>query len=288
MTTSVSAHSLSPRLLICTDLDRTLLPNGAQPESVGARGALARLVSRPEIRLAFVSGRRRDLQRDAIAEFDLPIPDYGIADVGASIYRVVGDRWDLLPAWHDCLGESWGGRTAVDLAPLLADLSELRLQGTEAQGAFKLSYFAPAEVDSECLLREVRARLDRVGVAANLIWSVDETGPTGLLDVLPPVANKLKAIEFLMEQEGFQRDQVLYAGDSGNDLEVFVSGLPSVLVANATDAFRRTARAAVEQAGRGETFHLASGGHLGMNGNYAAGILEGIRHFHPEIALDLG
>jgi hypothetical protein len=184
------------------------------------------------------------------------------------------------------LANRGGGRTAVDLAPLLADLSELRLQGTEAQGAFKLSYFAPAEVDSGGLLREVRVRLDRVGVAANLIWSVDETGPTGLLDVLPPVANKLKAIEFLMEQEGFQRDQVLFAGDSGNDLEVFVSGLPSVLVANATDAFRRTARDAVEQAGRSDTFHLASGGHLGMNGNYAAGILEGIRHLHPEIALD--
>ena len=39
------------RILICTDLDRTLLPNGKQPESPGARAAFTRLVSRPEVTL---------------------------------------------------------------------------------------------------------------------------------------------------------------------------------------------------------------------------------------------
>ncbi|MCI5126782.1 MAG: haloacid dehalogenase, partial [Candidatus Electrothrix sp. AR5] len=31
------------KLLVCTDLDRTLLPNGPQPESPGARPAFAAL-----------------------------------------------------------------------------------------------------------------------------------------------------------------------------------------------------------------------------------------------------
>jgi hypothetical protein len=29
-------------------------------------------------------------------------------------------------------------------------------------------------------------------------------------------------------------------------------------------------------------FYQAQGGFLGMNGNYSAGILEGIAHYHPD------
>ena len=29
-------------------------------------------------------------------------------------------------------------------------------------------------------------------------------------------------------------------------------------------------------------FYLAQGGFLGMNGNYSAGILEGVAHYHPD------
>ena len=54
------------RLLICTDLDRTLIPNGTQPESSGARDHFATLVDRPEVTLAYVSGRHRALVKAAI------------------------------------------------------------------------------------------------------------------------------------------------------------------------------------------------------------------------------
>ena len=31
--------------------------------------------------------------------------------------------------------------------------------------------------------------------------------------------------------------------------------------------------------------YLAHGGFLGMNGNYSAGILEGVAHYHPDTRL---
>ncbi|MEJ2621733.1 MAG: haloacid dehalogenase, partial [Candidatus Thiodiazotropha sp.] len=34
---------MSVKLLLCTDLDRTLIPNGSQPESAGAREAFKQL-----------------------------------------------------------------------------------------------------------------------------------------------------------------------------------------------------------------------------------------------------
>ena len=60
------AGLMPERLLICTDLDRTLIPNGTQPESSGARDHFALLVGRPEVTLAYVSGRHRALVETAI------------------------------------------------------------------------------------------------------------------------------------------------------------------------------------------------------------------------------
>ncbi|MDH5258324.1 MAG: haloacid dehalogenase, partial [Gammaproteobacteria bacterium] len=53
------------RLLLCTDLDRTLLPNGRQPESEQARKLFGRLASRPEVTLVYVTGRDPVLVEDA-------------------------------------------------------------------------------------------------------------------------------------------------------------------------------------------------------------------------------
>ena len=37
-------------------------------------------------------------------------------------------------------------------------------------------------------------------------------------------------------------------------------------------------------AGTRARLYVATGGFMGMNGNYGAGVLEGIAHFYPEIA----
>ena len=85
----LEARLMSKRLLICTDLDRTLLPNGSQPESSGARELFRRVTSDPSVSLAYVSGRHQQLVLDAIREYAIPWPDWVIADVGSTIYRVI-------------------------------------------------------------------------------------------------------------------------------------------------------------------------------------------------------
>jgi hypothetical protein len=54
------------------------------------------------------------------------------------------------------------------------------------------------------------------------------------------------------------------------------------LVANASDEVRQTAIAGSARSGNGDRLYCARGDFDGMNGNYAAGILEGIAHFHPD------
>ena len=93
-------------LLVCTDLDRTLIPNGPQSESQEARTRFTRFVAHPEITLAYVSGRHRALVEQAIGNYRLPVPDFVIGDVGTTIYRVgASQEWAHLDAWEEEIGK---------------------------------------------------------------------------------------------------------------------------------------------------------------------------------------
>ncbi|SMF97363.1 hypothetical protein SAMN02949497_0387 [Methylomagnum ishizawai] len=269
------------RILLATDLDRTLLPNGAQAESPEARPRFRRLAARPEVVLAYVTGRHRALVEQAIADYGLPTPDFVIGDVGASLYAVRGRTWTHRADWQARIAGDWEGRTRADLARALADLGGLRLQEPEKQAPLKLSYYAEALADPAELLAAVRARLRATGAACHLIWSIDETTATGLLDLLPAGASKLHALRFLGEDLGIPLLDTVFAGDSGNDMEVLESEIPSVLVANAESGVRAMAVERARSLGHSAALYLATGGMGGMNGCYSAGILEGLAHFIP-------
>ena len=274
---------MKPNLLVCSDLDRTILPNGAQPESPQARPKLHQLTARPQVMLAYVSGRHEALLREAIVQYHIPIPQYAIGDVGTTIYEIRGDHWRLWQEWTEAIAPDWNGAQNPDLARLFYDLTELQLQEPEKQNIHKLSYYAVPDLDHEALIREMNARLAKQNVKASLIWSVDEAANVGLLDVLPESATKLHAVQFLRERKGFSVQQTVFAGDSGNDLPVVSSGeLQSILVKNAHVDVVNSAKQALHDKGASEQLYVAQGGFLQMNGNYSAGVLEGVAHFLPQ------
>jgi len=274
---------MSEHLLICTDLDRTLIPNGPQPESPLARPYFAALVSRADVSLAYVSGRHRSLVEQAISDFQLPDPDFVIGDVGTTIYRVIAEQdWQHDDAWENEIALDWAGNTHAGLVNLLADIPALQLQETDKQNSCKLSFYVPLQADSLALSATIEARLELVGAHCRLIWSIDEPENVGLLDILPQRASKYHAVRALIRDGGFDLGRTVFCGDSGNDIEVLVSPVPSVLVANGSDEVRREAISKAEAGGQSENLYVAHGGLLDMNGNYAAGMLEGIVHYHPE------
>lgn len=272
------------RLLLCTDLDRTLLPNGPQAPSPGAAELFARFVEHPAVTLAYVSGRDRALVEEAIATWSLPQPDAVIGDVGTTLWTVSSrGEWSLDALWQSEIDADWVGKAPEALAACLSGVAQLELQPEAQQNTHKLSYFLPASAPWAPLREEIEGRLRDLGVRARLIHSIDETRDQGLLDIVPARASKLHAIEALMHRQGVSANDTVFCGDSGNDLEVLVSHLPAVLVANATDAVREAARAGARARGHADQLYLAEGGFMGMNGCYAAGMLEGIVHFHSWI-----
>ncbi len=271
---------MNERLLICTDLDRTLIPNGPQSESPSARERFARLVARAEVTLAYVSGRHRALVEQAISNYRLPTPDFVIGDVGTTIYRVAtGDDWQRQAEWESQIAADWGGRSHADIKSLLVDLPHLRLQEAAKQNDYKLSYYVPLQSDTAALSQLIDERLQAEKIAARQIWSVDEPAGVGLLDVLPASASKYHAIEALIQLQGFDHGNTVFCGDSGNDIEVLVSPIRAVLVGNAQAQVRDEATRLAAADGQMDRLYIASGDYLDMNGNYSAGMLEGIAHY---------
>jgi sucrose-6F-phosphate phosphohydrolase len=271
--------SMAEKILICTDLDRTLLPNGEPPESEHARELFARFCQQPHVTLVYVSGRDRRLLLEAIEEYQIPLPDYAIGDVGTSIYHIEDNHWQLDPDWSSRQENDWAGRHRQDLEKMLAPVTALEIQEAEKQNTFKLSYYLPLDIDQKQVLEEMHSILDADGIRANIIWSIDDIKHIGLVDVLPQAANKLEAIRFLNRRLGVSLERTIFSGDSGNDLSVLTSEIPATLVANASDEVRREAVQLAEQGPGTDRLYLARGDFRGLNGNYSAGILEGIHHY---------
>jgi sucrose-6F-phosphate phosphohydrolase len=270
-------------ILLCSDMDRTILPNGDQEESSEVRSVLRLLVERPEIHIAYVSGRDKNLIQEAITEYDLPFPEYAVGDVGTTIYELTGNNWTPWEDWFREIAKDWNGSESEDLTGILKGFDNLKLQEPEKQNRFKLSYYADKNANGRQLVDQIQAYLSKQKLSSRIIWSVDEQRNSGLVDILPQRASKLHAIRYLMDQKGYRKSKVVFCGDSGNDLNVLISDIQAVLVKNASEDVRLEALESVVKNGRAETLYMAKGDFMGMNGNYTAGVLEGLAHFEPDV-----
>lgn len=270
------------KLLICTDLDRTLIPNGKEPESPNARELFNKLVSHSQVTLTYVTGRGQSLGEEAIQQYQLPCPDYVIADVGSTIYKIKCNQWLRLGKWDAKISIDWQNKTQSDLVPLFSDLQQCRLQEREKQGLHKLSYYISLDTEVKTVIAQMRSRLENQKIQSNLIWSIDEQANVGLLDILPFSANKRYAIEFLMTNQNFTLHNTVFSGDSGNDLAVLVSPIKSILVANANSELKEKVKLDSNRAGFMDSLYIAQGEYSDLNGNYSAGIIEGIFHYFPK------
>ena len=273
------------RLLLCTDLDRTLLPNGKQPESEQARRKFNQLAVHSQVTLAYVTGRHQQLVEQAIEKYLLPPPRYVIANVGSAIYEINDNHWRFMEAWENLIKRDWRTKSAIELHDLFVHIKDIQLQEADKQSNHKLSYYVSLNSNHQKIISTMENALEQNSITANLIWSIDQQANIGLLDVLPASAGKRQAIEFLMQHLDFDYSNTVFAGDSGNDICVLSSPIQSVLVANADEDVRNEAIQQAQANQQEDALYLAQGNFMGMNGNYSAGILEGVVHYIPQAKL---
>jgi HAD superfamily hydrolase (TIGR01484 family) len=278
---------MSDKLLLCTEIDGTLIPSGCQLEHPEARNRFRAFCSHPSVSLVYVSSWTIDLVKQAIAEYQLPIPHFVISDVGSRIYQHQQGDWNEIESWQNRIAPAWNGKSLADLQKALAKCEDLQLQEDDKQNDFKLSYYLSLNIPPSQILSWVEQQLAKQKIEFELVWSVDKLKRIGLLDILPRNAGKRGAIEFLCQEMNFNLDQVLFAGNSGNDLDVLSSPIPSVLVANAEPEIRKQAIELAEVYNCTDSLYVAQSGNNIFEGNYAEGVLQGINFFYPEFLTDL-
>jgi hypothetical protein len=144
-------------ILLCSDLDRTLIPNGRVKESPQARFLFAHLATYPKLRLAYVSGRCTRLIQELLNTFDLPEPDFVIGNVGTTIIHIVGGRWIESRQWQKKISQDCCGFNRNKAKQLLSKLENIdfHLQPPENQEENKLSYFTSLTLNPGMLKKKL-------------------------------------------------------------------------------------------------------------------------------------
>lgn len=255
-------------MLIATDMDRTLLPNGKQ-EYDGSMEKLKSILKEHGFTLAFVTGRHLGLIRDAMKEYDTPRPDYIISDVGTMMY----EGQTPVEEWNALIKDQTKGWDVEKFRQSMQGLA-LRLQEEDKLNEYKLSYYMDKPYDVQ-LVKRITKTIRGICSDAVVVYSVDEAHDVGLIDILPKVATKLGALEFLRNRLGLEKKEVYYCGDSGNDILPLTFGYKAILVRNAITDVRDTVRQLSIQKNIINNLHIAKG--MGsLNGYYVSGIIEGL------------
>ena len=111
-----------------------------------------------------------------------------------------------------------------------------------------------------------------------ILYSIDETRDIGLLDILPKYSTKITALEYLRKKLGLEKEEIIYCGDSGNDILPLTFGYRSILVRNSIDEVKNTVKRSLEQKGISDRLYIAKGCQR-LNGYYVSGIIEGLINF---------
>jgi HAD superfamily hydrolase (TIGR01484 family) len=260
-----------PPTHLVTDLDGTFLPLPDHPEHQSALQTFHDIRARQDMGLVFCTGRHFESALSALQEEHLPAPDWIICDVGTSVYQRTASGFTPFADYQDHLTERVNHQHRSDIETLLNSVAHLSLQVEAHQGPFKISYECETS-RLEGIVAEVAALLKESGSSYDVHGSIDPFLDCGLVDILPVGVAKAYAVIWLATHADFTPDEVIYAGDSGNDLTALSAGFRAILVANASPGLEDQVRTALGPRRAEQRLYCATA-------SATAGVLEGCSHF---------
>ncbi|MBN1115045.1 MAG: HAD-IIB family hydrolase, partial [Oligoflexia bacterium] len=233
---------------VFSDIDNTLVGN------TKAADRLIKIVQQNREKWGFgvATGRPIPSVMEVLKENGIPVPDVIISSVGSEIYYG-GDSFQDR-GWASHISYKWDRKKVEQL---LSALDFMRLQGTENQRDFNVSYNITPEKDR---ISQVHELLVNNGLVYNLIYSHSQ-----FLDILPARASKGKAIRYLSYKWEIPLENIVVCGDSGNDEEMLRGNTLAIIVGNYSDELEKL------RGGKNVYFSQKK---------YAEGIIDGLKHYN--------
>ena len=262
--------------ILATDLDRTLLPNGQWEADESAIALFNELTDKHNTVVVYVTGRNLELTERAIQQYGVRYPHYLCGDVGTTIRKYEHGEWHDDEGWVEHVRRSSPRWDAAGIRRAAAEVDGMREQENEHQNQFKQSYYVEHDKKNAVLQQVdglVKGKFDEV-----IIYSFDSQDGKGLLDFLPNSATKQTALEYVADSFRVAKEEVVFCGDSGNDIFPLTAGFRGVLVRNADDQLLENVKHAMERNPALKAY-FAKGDFMGLNGYYTSGVIEGAYHY---------
>ncbi|MCB9951489.1 MAG: HAD-IIB family hydrolase [Planctomycetaceae bacterium] len=258
--------------ILATDLDGTLIPLDGHSQNRADLSKLSTLIESSGCTLVFVTGRHLASVEDVRVQEELPCPHWIICDVGTSIYHLNDSGVpELVSQYAEHLAALCSSMSREHLVDILAEVAGLRMQESEKQGPFKLSYYIEQSLLQNAE-QHILSLLQRHEAPYSLICSVDPFNGDGLVDLLPQGVSKDFALAWWTEHVNANRESILFAGDSGNDFAPLTAGYRGILVANSPpDLADRILSVHQDRNWSGRLYRATQ--------QATSGVLEGCRHF---------
>lgn len=233
--------------MIVADLDNTLTGDS---ESLAEFNELIR--EREDIGFAVATGRRIDSALELIEELGLPRPDILDTDAGTQLHY--GEKLTPDLTWQKQIGHAW---QPDEIRAIVDNIPGCFRQSEDRQSQFKISYEVDVRVAPK--LNEIKRLLRQAGIKARVIWSLGM-----YLDILPVRGGSEISMRHVLWKWGFSPENVLVAGDSGNDAGMLLGRTLGVVVGNHSKELNRLKNR--------PRIYFAEGHH-------ARGVLEGIDYY---------
>lgn len=214
-------------------------------------------LSRSAFLLAYVTGRTFSSARQLLSEEDLLLPDVLITDVGTEIR--IAPHYEPDRGWAALMSLHWDPGSAAAIVESVGCLVR-----QEVRPRFRLAYLMEepgGEPGFTGTVLRIGRLIRQAGLPVRIVPSMGR-----IVDIIPGNAGKGEAVHHVRKLCGIARSNTCVCGDSGNDLSMFSRGYKGIVVGNAGDELTEALRR-----GTAEAYF--------SKGRFAAGILEGLRHY---------
>jgi len=216
----------SEHFLLAADIDGTLLGDETGEDML--HQFIAQHAER--VTLAYITGRYRSSVLTLIEQGRLPRPRFICGDVGTEIFDMDDPSNRIGQAYTAQIALDWD----LDNIYRLGLGDGIRLQEFDkGQPRFQAGFYWDARPESLRAFNDRLSQLEQVYIQASY---------NAYIDVLPSTLGKGNAVRFLQKQLGLPPEQVVIAGDSGNDRQMFETDFKGIIPVNALDELKALAR----------------------------------------------